>query len=51
MDQMSEPGKGGLAPATERTSPRRRWRLALAFVALSVFMYASIMYKIINYGP
>jgi hypothetical protein len=33
---------------------RRRLRLGVAaviFVALAVFMYVSIMYKIVNYGP
>lgn len=29
----------------------RRVRALLAFLGLSLFMYASIMYKIIYYGP
>lgn len=31
--------------------PRRLWIPLVAFLALSVFMYVTIMYKIINYGP
>jgi hypothetical protein len=36
---------------TEKAGTRHR-RIALgAFLALSAFMYVSILYKIINYGP
>lgn len=34
----------------ERWQARRRIAL-VAFLALSAFMYVSIMWKIINYGP
>ena len=28
----------------------KRWLIMAALIALAVFMYASIMYKIINFG-
>lgn len=33
------------------TRKRRRVILLVALIGLSAFMYVSIMYKIINYGP
>ncbi len=30
---------------------RRLWIALAAFLTLSAFMYVSIIYKIINYGP
>ena len=35
----------------ETNKSRSKPLLGFAFVALSLFMYVSIMYKIINYGP
>jgi hypothetical protein len=32
-------------------SKRRQWTTLVAFLLLSVFMYVSIMYKIMHYGP
>jgi D-alanyl-lipoteichoic acid acyltransferase DltB (MBOAT superfamily) len=43
MQTMSTEGR-------EPTHSRRRIALA-AFLVLSAFMYMSIIYKIINYGP
>lgn len=34
-----------------KPTPKRAYLALAAFLALSVFMYASIMYKIVNYGP
>jgi len=28
-----------------------KWVVAGALIAVAIFMYASIMYKIVNYGP
>lgn len=38
---------------TEETDTRKRRRILLlvALLGLSAFMYVSIMYKIIHYGP
>lgn len=39
----------------DTTTPARkgpaRWVVLVALLSLSVFMYASIMYKIIKFGP
>lgn len=40
-------GPANLTPAPKR---RRLWLPMMAFIALAIFMYASIMYKIIHYG-
>lgn len=40
-----------LETQTGDTSKTRRIILLVALLGLSAFMYLSIMYKIINYGP
>lgn len=35
----------------EPTRKRRMWIPLVAFTGLAVFMYASIMYKIVKFGP
>ena len=36
---------------SEKSSRRGLWLALAAFLGLSAFMYVSIIYKIINYGP
>ena len=38
-------------PTDGREKRIHLWIALAAFLALSVFMYVSIVYKIINYGP
>ena len=38
------------APQQTPKAPATRWLLLAGFVGLSLFMYVSIMYKIIKYG-
>ena len=34
----------------QKQNTGKRWLILIALIALAVFMYASIMYKIINFG-
>lgn len=38
-------------PQTVGEAARRLWPALAVFLAISAFMYVSIMYKIVNYGP
>lgn len=50
--QMTKVKEIGPGPADIRPNRRQHIRLALAaFLALSGFMYVSIIYKILKFGP
>ena len=40
-----------MAPSDNGRPRRRMMRAVLGFLALALFMYVSIMWKIVNYGP
>lgn len=39
------------SPEELKKSRKRALKAMLAFLAVSAFMYVSIMYKIVHYGP